>query len=139
MELKSKKKILIINIFLFALLFGLISFNKEILRPNYGHLPFMDIFTGSFPNFIAALIISLAFINAVLIKKSKNGDIIVYTIAFLIFLILTIEELLPLWGASEHYDNYDIIASGLGSLLALLTYKIIVLKRNKRSDTSIEP
>ncbi len=125
---KSKKKILIINIILFAILFGSISFNKEILRPNYGHLPFLDIFIGSLPNFIAAFIISLAFINGVLIRKPKNGDLIVYAIAFLVFLILTIEEFLPLWGASTQYDNYDIIASGLGSLLAVFIYKTIDLK-----------
>ena len=61
---KSKARIIAINIFLFALLFGLVSLNKEILRPIFSHISFVKILTGSFPNFIAAYIISLAFVNA---------------------------------------------------------------------------
>jgi len=42
---------------------------------------------------------------------------------------LTIEEFKPMWGASTHYDSFDIFASGLGSLLAILTFELVVLKR----------
>lgn len=131
MKKNSKQKIIIINFFLFALLFGLVSLNKEVLRPLYSHLPFAGILTGSFPNFIAAYIISLAFINAVLVKKPKYSRLILYISSFLVFMVLTVEELKPMWGASTHYDSFDILASGLGSILAILTFELIVLKKKK--------
>ena len=120
-----KKKILIINIILFAVLFGLISFNKEVLRPEYSVTGFGAILTGSFPNFIAAFIISLAMINALTFRIPEYKKLIVYGIPFLIFLILTLEEIYPMWGASSQYDMYDIIASGLGSVLAIIVYRRI--------------
>ena len=125
MNAKDKRKILGINLFLFALLFGLISLNKEILRPAFAHTPYLGIFTGSFPNFIAAYIISLAFVNAVLQRKPKHGQLIVYLTSALIFVILTVEEIIPLWGASTHYDIFVIVASGLGSLLAIITFRLL--------------
>ena len=125
MNAKDKRKILGINLFLFALLFGLISLNKEILRPAFAHTPYLGIFTGSFPNFIAAYIIRLAFVNAVLQRKPKHGQLIVYLTSALIFVILTVEEIIPLWGASTHYDIFDIVASGLGSLLAIITFRLL--------------
>ena len=131
MKKNSKQKIIIINLFLFALLFGLVSLNKEVLRPLCSHLPFAGILTGSFPNFIAAYIISLAFINAVLVKKPKYSRLISYISSFLVFIVLTAEELKPMWGASTHYDSFDILASGLGSILAVLTFELIVLKKKK--------
>lgn len=74
---------------------------------------------------IAAYLISLAPINAVIIKKPKRGRMIVYVSAIIVFLILSIEEIIPMWGASTYYDLYDIIASAIGSALAILTYEII--------------
>ena len=125
MNQKSKQRILGINLFLFALLFGLISLNKEILRPKFGHLPFIGVLTGSFPNFIAAYIISLAFANAVLIRKPRYGRLIVYLSSALVFVILTVEEIIPMWGASTHYDLFDIVASGLGPLLSIFSFKLM--------------
>jgi hypothetical protein len=132
---KGKVRIIAINMFLFVLLFGLVSLNKEILRPIFSHLTFVSILTGSFPNFIAAYIIILAFVNAVLTRKLKYGRHIVYISSLLVFVILTIEELKPMWGASTHYDSFDILASGLGSLLSIMTFELIVLKRNKKRNT----
>ena len=133
LSLKSKVRIIAINIFLFALLFGLVSLNKEILRPIFSHTSFVRILTGSFPNFIAAYIISLFFVNAVLIRAPKYGRHIVYISSLLVFVILTIEELKPMWGASTYYDSFDILASGLGSLLSIMTFELIFLKgKNKR-------
>lgn len=131
--MNDKKKTIIINIFLFALLFGLISLNKEIIRPLYSHSPLIKILTGSFPNFIAAYIISLLPVTPIISKKIKikKARIIVYTISTLVFLILTAEELHPMWGVSKVCDYYDIIASGLGAILAILTYELILLKRKK--------
>lgn len=92
-------------------------------------MPFSGIITGCFPNFIAACIISLAFVNAVATREFKYSRIIVYISSLLVFGILTIEELKPMWGASTRYDSFDILASGLGALLSILTFEMIVLKR----------
>ena len=95
-------------------------------------MPFARILTGSFPNFIAAYIISLAFVNAVLVKKPKYSRLIIYISSFLVFIVLTVEELKPMWGASTHYDSFDILASGLGSILAVLTFELVVLKKKMK-------
>lgn len=129
MNRKSKLKIIGINFLLFALLFGLVSLNKGLFRPTLNHMPFFKILTGCFPNFIAAYIISIAFVNAILIRKPKYGRLFVFMSSFLVFVILTFEELKPMWGASTHYDSYDILASGIGSLLSILTFEFITLKR----------
>ncbi len=131
MNIKGRQ-IIITNILLFALLFGLVSLNKVVFRPNFGHLPCVNILTGSFPNFIAAFIISLALINGVLTKNLKHGRFIAYTGSVIVFIILTIEEIKPIWGASEHFDSLDILASGLGSLLSISTYEMIVFSRKHK-------
>jgi hypothetical protein len=133
MNRKSKLKIIGINLLLFALIFGLVSLNKNIFRPTLNHLPFFGILTGCLPNFLAAYIISLAFVNAVLIRKPKYARLFIFMSSFLVFVILTIEELKPMWGASTHYDSYDILASGIGSLLSILTFELITLKRKKQN------
>ena len=129
MNRKSIQRIIVFNLLLFALLFGLISLNKELLRPLYSNIPIIKVLTGSFPNFIAAYIISLTFVNVVVIRELKYGHLIVCLSSLLIFTILTIEEFKPMWGASTRYDLFDIFASGLGSLLAILTFELVVLKR----------
>jgi hypothetical protein len=95
------------------------------LRPEFSHISFISILTGSFPNFIAAYIISLAFVNAVLIRKPQNGRLIVYVGSVLVFTILAIEEINPMWGASTYYDPFDILASGLGSILSIITFELM--------------
>jgi len=125
MKAKIPLKIVGINLILFGLLFGLISFNKEFLRPLSSPNSLSAIFTGSFPNFIAAYLISLAPINAVIIRRPVRSQTIVYLSAVIIFLVLAIEEVKPMWGASTHFDIYDIVASALGSALAILTYELI--------------
>lgn len=128
MDLKSKKKYIIINAILFAILFLSISFNKEYLRHDYGNLPFIGILTGSFPNFMAAYIISLFPLKPILDKNLKYSRIIFYASSILIFIIFTVEEFKPFFGASTQYDPYDIIASGIGSLLAILTFEFFICK-----------
>ena len=132
MNRKSKQRIIVINLLLFALLFGLVSLNKEFLRPLYSNTPIIKVLIGSFPNFIAAYIISLAFMNVVVIREPKHGRLIVYLSSLLVFSILTIEEFKPIWGASTHYDSFDIFANGLGSLLAILTFELVILKRKTK-------
>ena len=126
---KTKLRIVGINLMLFALLFGLVSLNKEYFRPTFNHIQFIKFLTGIFPNFIAAYLISLSFVNPILIRKPKFGRIIVYISSLIVFIILAIEEIKPMWGASTHNDLYDIIASGLGSVLAITTFELISFRR----------
>ena len=143
MGIIKNRKYLAINLILFVILYFSVSFNKEFIRPVYGHSPIIGIITGSFSNFIAAYIISLFSVAAILAKKIeiKKAKLIFYVISILVFIILTIEELKPFVSASKTYDIYDILASGLGSFLAILTFEVfikkIIKKRNKRSERNI--
>ena len=132
--MKNIKKVVAINAILFAALFGLISLNKEFLRHTLNNTGFQRVFTDCFPNFIAAYLISLLSVSAVLIRKIKHGRLIVYVCALVVFLILMIEEIKPMWGANEYYDSNDIIASGVGSFFSIITYELLILfeKRNKQ-------
>jgi glycopeptide antibiotics resistance protein len=134
MNINNKKKVIAINAILVAALFGLVSLNKEILRPALNNSSLLKILTGCFPNFIAAYFISLAFVSAVLIRKFKHGRLIVYSSSIAVFVILTIEELKPMWGASTYYDIFDIIASGVGSTLAIFTYELLILIKMRRRE-----
>ena len=125
MNINNKKIVIAINAMLFAALFGLVSLNKEIFRPASNNSSFLNIITGCFPNFIAAYLISLASVSAVLIRKFKHGRFIVYTFSIAVFVILMSEELKPMWGASTYYDTFDIIASAVGSILAMITYELL--------------
>jgi hypothetical protein len=127
-----KRKIIIFNAVLFAFLFGLISLNKKFIRPSFRNTPFVGALAGCFPNFLAALIISLAPMFAVLTRKPKHGRLIVYLVSVFVFAGLTLEELVPMWGASTHYDPLDILASGIGSLLAIVTFELVTLRRKNR-------
>jgi len=73
MNITNRKKVIAINAFLIAALFGLVSLNKEILRPALNNSDLWKILTGCFPNFIAAYIISLAVVSAALIRKFRHG------------------------------------------------------------------
>lgn len=126
------KQIIIRNILLFALLFGLVTMNKKLIRPNFEHIPLINILAGCFPNFIAAFLISLAIINAVLIKNPGKGRVIAYAGSAFVFLVLTFEEFKPIWGASEYFDSFDILASGFGSLLSVLLFELINHSRKNK-------
>jgi len=131
----KNKRYIAINLILFAILYFSVAFNKEFIRPVYGQSPIIGIITGSFSNFMAAYIISLfpispIFAKSVVIKKAR---IIIYMTSIIVFLILTIEELKPMWGASTQYDLFDILANGLGSLFAILTFEIIIIWRKRKN------
>ncbi|RLD10999.1 MAG: hypothetical protein DRI44_04590 [Chlamydiae bacterium] len=125
-KFKNKKRVITINAIFFAVLFGLISFNKKFLRPTLNNSELLKILTGCFPNFIAAYIVSTAIVTAVMIRKIKHGRLIVYTSSIVVSAILIIEEFKPMWGASEHFDTYDIIASVAGSFLAIMTFELLI-------------
>jgi len=46
----------------------------------------------------------------------------------MVFIILTVAEIQPRFDISKVYDIYDIIASGLGSLFAILTFELVIRK-----------
>lgn len=132
MKPKNRIRIVAINLILFAALFGLVSLNKEFLRPALNHSDLLKVLTGCFPNFIAAYLISLASVSAVLIRKFKRGRFIVYAFSIAVFAILVLEELEPMWGASTYFDPFDILASGVGSTLAIVTYEFLRSIETKR-------
>ena len=134
---KEKLRYLGINLILFAILYLSVTFNKEYIRPVYGSAQFLGVLTGSFSNFMAAFIISLFPLAPLLGKKTEinKGRKIFYSIAFLVFLLLTLEEIMPFTGANKVYDVYDIIASGIGALLAIIIFEIIIRKKRKASAT----
>ena len=136
MSRKSKFRVVLTNIILFGFLFGLVFLNKKLLRPSLSHNPFMTLITGSFPNFIAGYIISLFFVNGAVTMEPRQSRLLVYLGSLLVFVLLTVEEVNPMWGASTCYDVLDIIASGTGSLLAIVTYELIVLKRKATSTSA---
>jgi hypothetical protein len=123
-DTKNKLRVVLGNLFLFAALFGLITLNKTLLRPQLSNSKMGQILTGSLPNFLAALLISLAFANPILAKKPKHGRMWMYLIASLVFALLALEEFRPVWGASEYYDTFDVLASGFGSFVAIILYEI---------------
>ena len=127
-SIKNKGKYIAINLILFALLYFLVSLNKEYIRPLFENKPFLGIVTGSFPNFIAAYIISL-FPFAFILAKELNirkSRFLFYTVTIIVFIILTIEEIKPFFNASTVYDIYDIMANGLGSVFAILTFELFL-------------
>jgi hypothetical protein len=126
--IKEKGKYIAINLILFALLYFSVSLNKEYIRPLFENKPILGIVTGSFPNFIAAYFISLFPIAFILAKELnvKKSRFMLYTIAIIVFIILTIEEIKPFFNASVVYDIYDIMANGLGSICAILTFELFL-------------
>jgi hypothetical protein len=126
--IKKKGKYIAINLILFALLYFSVSLNKEYIRPLFENKPFLGIVTGSFPNFIAAYIISLFPFAFILAKELNIGKsrFLFYTVTIIVFIILTIEEVKPFFNASIVYDIYDIMANGLGSIFAILTFELFV-------------
>jgi len=133
MSRKKKLRVILTNIFLFGLLFGLVSLNKEILRPSLSGIPIVKPTLGCFPNFIAAYIISLFFVNGALTIEPMHSRLLVSLGSLSVFAVLTAEELRPMWGASTHYDVLDIVASGAGALLAILTYEVATVRRKRAS------
>jgi hypothetical protein len=119
----SRIRLVAVNLLLFAALYLLVTFNKEYLRPALWDVPVLGTITGCLPNFLAAMLISLGVVNAVISKKPARGRLIVYAASAVVFLILAVEELRPMWGASTVFDVWDIVASALGSAVAVLVYE----------------
>lgn len=131
---RNKRKLLAVPFILFAILYFSVSFNKEYIRPIYSGSTILGIITGSFSNFMAAYIISLLPIAQIFSKEIelKKARLIIYFAAAAVFILLTIEEIAPYVNASKVYDIYDIIASGIGALFAVLTFEIIIFIKDKK-------
>ena len=140
-KIYKNKRYIAINFILFAILYLSVTFNKEFVRPFYGQSPVIGIVTGSFSNFMAAYIISLFPIAPILAKsiEMKKARLIIYVTSIFVFIVLTIEELKPFVGTSKTYDLYDIIASGLGSLIAILTFELFIVKNKTYFDSNKQP
>jgi len=131
MSIRKKLRVVLTNVVLFGVLFGLVSFNKEILRPAFGDILILNPLLGCFPNFIAAYIMGLFFVNAALTIEPKHSRLLVWLGSCAVFAVLTVEEVRPMWGASTQYDPLDIVASGMGALLAISTYEAATFLRRR--------
>lgn len=133
---RSKLKLIGTNCLLFVILYGSVTFNKQVLRPAYGHIPVLKAVLGCLPNFLAGALLSLSIVNSLRVRKPRHGRLLAYTGSLLIFAILTLEELKPMWGASTYYDPLDILASALGTLAGILVYEIIRFRQRSHSNTT---
>ena len=128
--MRSIIKIIGINLTLFIFLVGLIYINKTFVRPTITENHITQILTGSFPNFIAAFLISLCAVNPVLIRRPRFGRLIVYLGSLFTMLVLILDELESI-GASKQFDINDIVGSIFGSLLAILTYEYLNYRQKR--------
>ena len=121
---KTTMKVIGINLILFLLLIFLIYINKTFLRPAFNETQLAKILTGSFPNFIAALLISLCAVNPVLIRRPKFGRLIVCLGSICTMTVLILDEIKSI-GASTQFDSYDIAGTILGAVLAILIFEYL--------------
>jgi len=135
MKTKGIVRVIVAISIIVTVFLELIVLNKEYIRPAISDSGFLKILSDCFPSFIAAYMISLVAVSAVLIKKPKNGRRIVYIVSLWIFAMLITDEFNSAWGASTHFDKFDIVASGVGSLLAVATYEIALrVQKNKKQS-----
>ena len=96
--------------------------NKRYLRPNYSDVIFLSSVLGSLPNLIGAFMFSLLPMSKTLKLNLYKGRGIILICSVSVFAILTYEEYNPYLTASKTFDYNDIIASGIGSSLAIIYY-----------------
>lgn len=94
--------------------------NKRYLRPNYSDIILLSTILGSLPNLIGAFMFSLLPMSKTLKLKLHKGRRIICISSISVFAILTFEEFFPYFTATKTFDYFDIIASGIGSSLALI-------------------
>jgi len=128
MDFKRVSRIhLLINVALVLLFF----INKMYLRPNYSSIAFFSPILGSLPNLIGAFLFSLLPMNKALKLNLHKGRRFIVTSSVLVLVILTYEEFSPYFTASKTFDYIDIVASGIGSSLAIVYYYILSNKIHK--------
>ncbi len=112
------KSIILVLIILFI-------FNKMVLRPKYSDIIFISAIIGSLPNLIGAFMFSLLPMSKTLKLDLHKGRTIILICSVSVFAILTYEEFFPYLTASKTFDFFDIIASGIGSFLAVVYYNYL--------------
>ena len=105
--------------------------NKRYLRPNYSDIILLSTVLGSLPNLIGAFMFSLLPMSKTLKLKLHKGRRIICISSISVFAILTFEEFFPYFTATKTFDYFDIIASGIGSSLALIYYYFLSNKVDK--------
>jgi hypothetical protein len=119
MDLKRVSRIhLTINLVLILFFF----LNKRYLRPLYSDIFLISVILGSLPNLIGAFMFSLLPMSKTLKLDVHKGRRIILICSVCVFAILTYEEFFPYLTASKTFDFFDIIASGIGSSLAIIYY-----------------
>ena len=97
---------------LMIVLFALNAFFRKYLT---GRNEILDIILGSLPNFIAVLVIAL-----VLSDQKRVVGIYKYIIIVTVTSLLVVEEYFPTFTGNKIFDIYDILASVLGGLFAII-------------------
>ena len=69
-----------------------------------------------------------------LLRRPARGRLYVIVFSSIIFLVLTVEEFRPMWGASTVFDVYDIAASTVGSLMAITVHESISRRRARAAE-----
>lgn len=119
MDLRKVSRIhLTINLILIILFY----INKRYLRPNYSDIIFVSTILGCLPNLIGAFMFSLLPMSKTLKLNLCKGRVVILICSVSVFAILTYEEYNPYLTASKTFDYNDIIASGIGSSLAIIYY-----------------
>ncbi len=116
------KRVSRIHLVINAALVFLFFINKRYLRPNYSNITFFSPILGSLPNLIGAFMFSLLPMNKALKLNLHKGRRFIVTSSVFVLAILTYEEFFPYFTASKTFDYIDILASGLGSSLAIVYY-----------------
>ena len=116
------KRVLRINLTINLVLIILFFINKRYLRPNFSDIIFLSTVLGSLPNLIGAFMFSLLPIRKTLKLNLYKGRGIILIFSVSVFALLTYEEYNPYLTASKTFDYNDIIASGIGSSLAIIYY-----------------
>ncbi len=75
----------------------------------------LDIILGSLPNFIAVFVISIIFSD-----QKRVVGIYKYIIILTVTSLLVLEEFFPTFTGNKIFDPYDILASVLGGLFAII-------------------
>ncbi|WP_139959606.1 hypothetical protein [Flavicella sediminum] len=111
-------------------LFLVFVINSHLREHFLGSYFVLDIIIGSLPNFVAAMIIPLSFVDYYVKYKKYNGVVIFMTAIFLIF-----EEFYPFLSGNEVFDEFDIIFTISGSFLSYSIIKRCKCKKNYKNET----
>ena len=80
-----------------------------------GKYEILDIVLGSLPNFIAVFVISI-----ILSDQKKVVGIYKYIIILTVTFLLVLEEFFPTFTGNKVFDLFDILASVLGGVIAII-------------------